>query len=417
MRPASTITLGICLSLLVTAGIVAIFLPRGDVRTALNSSRTIPRIGPSAATDPTELMSVSKTGSSSEGMVEWLNIGADFTAFGIKVYDQHSVGSERITVGSRAPLVSGLQHAGGDPIPDDIERRIRIVCFWASWHPLSVQSVRRLSELQREYGDRVFVMHITEDLPAEIQVFLQSKDPQTGQFRSEQTAGAVLADPSGKAQAAWLQSSMFTELPAAFLVGSDGILQWFGAAGGIERPLRKLAAGEWTTAEAAVQVEASRRVYDAVSSTTKAARLLDAVREASEVAPEDLDSALMLLDASLESGDYRLAAEAAEAAFGLCGESADAFNSLAWVVISGSESRQSPSSTALKAALRAVELSNHSSESLETLARVHVRRGELEQAVAVQREAVAQAASMRKQLQQGILRDYERMQKVAPARR
>ena len=372
---------------------------------------------PAAPADINLIPLMPNTGGSPSETNDKSRAGSGFTAFAIKVYDRQRASSERITVGSKAPVLKKFQHAGGEQIPNDIDSRIRIINFWASWHPLSLQSLRRLSGLQREFGDRVFVIHITEETPAAIQTFLKSKDPLTGRVWGEQTAGAVIADTAAEAHSAWMQGSMFTALPAAFLVGADGILQWFGAAGSVESPLRKLVDQKWTIEEAAVQVESSRRVYDVVSSTARPSGLLDAIREASEAAPEDLDSALMLLDFSLEAEDYRLAAAAAETAFGLCRQSAEGLNSLAWVVISGSDSRRAPMSTALRAAVLAAELTNRSSQSLETLARVHMRMGEFGKAVIVQREAVAGAEGTRRELQEAILREYERLQMLTQPRR
>ncbi|MEY2727158.1 MAG: Sporulation thiol-disulfide oxidoreductase precursor [Planctomycetota bacterium] len=413
--------LAICVLLLIPVGLAVIhrMSPERTVSWSIETPRQRLRSNSLPGPPPDIGLAEWQRGEENNGrrMARKLNLGRDFTAFSINVRPLNFAPEERLTVGSQAPQLSQLKHAGGQPLPKQAAPGIRIVHFWAPWHPLSLQSLRRLSELQRQNGDKVFVVHVTEESPEAIRDFLNSKDASTGRLWSEQTAGAFVDDRDGQAHTTWMKASKLTELPAVFLVGADGVLQWFGVAGSVENPLRRLMAGTWTIEEAAVHVESGRRVYEAISSAARQDECLEAVREASEAAPEDLDAALMLLDIALEAEDYRMAADAAETAYGLCGQSAESLSSLAWVLISGSNSRRAPLATALKAAQRAVDLTNRSSESLETLARVQISLGDTAPAVESQREAVAGAGGDRRELQEAILRNYERLLKAGKSRR
>jgi hypothetical protein len=116
---------------------------------------------------------------------------------------------------------------------------------------------------------------------------------------------------------------------------------------------------------------------------------------------------MILLDLLLAEEKYGELEEVAARALEICGNNVDALNRLAWMIVAASESPRVPLQTALRAASKAVMLSGRRPETLETLARVHFRRRSIREAIEIQQEAIAGAATERRALQEAILREYQ----------
>jgi hypothetical protein len=336
----------------------------------------------------------------------------EFKAFGIRVRPSSDSSPEVLRVGSQMPNLDALRQPQGVPQSGGGQLSVRIVHFWAPWNALSLQSLRMFHRLQQELGGRFSVTHVTEESPEGIQQFLGTRDAQSGRFWGEQTPGVFLSDTEGLTRASWLRAAGFAELPVAFLASSDGTLQWFGDAGGLERPLRELIAGTWDAGEAAMAVRSRAAIYEGISRGAETEGLLEIARLAFESVPSDPEAAMTLLGLLLEAEDYRGAEPIAAAALALCADSPAHLDQLTWLLISVSDGPRVPLSAALSAAQRAAQLTGRSSRALATLARVHFLRKEYREAVTVQRESLTGLEGDLRELQEAVLREYERA--VAP---
>ncbi|MFN5732883.1 MAG: tetratricopeptide repeat protein, partial [Planctomyces sp.] len=87
---------------------------------------------------------------------------------------------------------------------------------------------------------------------------------------------------------------------------------------------------------------------------------------------------------------------------------ADGLNSVAWTLVAEVPEGQADLQLARKAAERAVELDGgRDANSLDTLARVHFRLGDVNRAQELQRQALELADESRKAGFEGVLREYE----------
>jgi hypothetical protein len=170
--------------------------------------------------------------------------------------------------------------------------------------------------------------------------------------------------------------------------------------------VKALVSGTWNLESAALAAGTRQEIERGILQNT-ARDLTGKARQLMEVAPDDPEGAIVLLDLLLASEKYGELKDVAQRAFEACGNDVDALNSLAWMLVAASESPRVPLETALQAANKAVQLSGRRTDTLETLARVHFRRRSFREAAAIQREAVAGTAAEKRRLPAAILREYE----------
>ena len=334
--------------------------------------------------------------------------GKGMNAFSISVFPpQTPAATQTLLIGSRAPSIEGIEVVSGEGLEDRWEGRLRLVHFWAPWNLLSRRSVLLLSSLQREFPDQVTVLHVTADDRKAVEDFLAETSDQPGTRMRDEVAGVFATDKARTATEAWQGAAGFTELPTVFLADRDGVLQWFGPALSCERPLRAVLSGTWNSESAAIAagiqsaLMREARQNDVPGLRGRSGRLREAI-------PDDPESAMLLVDLLMAEEEYGELPRAAQHALAACGEDPETLSRLAWLLATASDNPRVPLEIALEAASRAVQLSGRRPEMLETLARVHFRRRSVNDAIAIQQEAVAAANVAQRPLLEAILRHYER---------
>src|ERR1051325_1895884 len=71
----------------------------------------------------------------------------------------------KLTAGDKAPPLTIEKWVKGEPITGFEKGRVYVVEFWATWCGPCVASMPHLSELQKEYGDRVTIIGVTKEDP------------------------------------------------------------------------------------------------------------------------------------------------------------------------------------------------------------------------------------------------------------
>jgi tetratricopeptide (TPR) repeat protein len=281
-----------------------------------------------------------------------------------------------------------------------------LVHFWEPWNVLSRQSVFLLSRLQREFPQQIRVLHVTAGDAQTVTEFLDERTPPLGRSHRDSVAGTFATDPDRRLALAWKLPKSTVALPTVYLANAEGILQWSGPGLRIERPLRAVLEGTWNLESAAVATNALKELeWRILQNTTRG--VPSKARQLLQETPEDPEVAMILLDLLLAEEKYGELEEVAARALEICGNNVDALNRLAWMIVAASESPRVPLQTALRAASKAVMLSGRRPETLETLARVHFRRRSIREAIEIQQEAIAGAATERRALQEAILREYQ----------
>ena len=177
------------------------------------------------------------------------------------------VAEPSLVVGSVAPdlnVASWLSKGNSDQFPEvtKFEKgKVYIVEFWATWCPPCVASMPHLSELQEKYEAKgVQVISITDEPLEEVSAFLQRQvrsDP--SKTYAELTKNYCLTtDPDGSSHFSYTEASGVPGIPAAFLIGKSGKIEWIGHPVEIDEPLELVVADKFD-AVAYQKIQAERK--------------------------------------------------------------------------------------------------------------------------------------------------------------
>ena len=307
-----------------------------------------------------------------------------------------------VEIGSRAPALSVEEWIKGDAVKGFEPGKVYVVEFWATWCGPCIQSIPHLTEMQKNHPEVTF-MGIAGSERAKkegpdtrlsgLKTFVEKKGDAMG-YR-------VAYDADRSMHEAWMQPAGQNGIPCAFIVGKDGTLEWIGHPMQMDKPLAGVLAGQWNRDKAKAEAAAERETEDFLEKQLpKLAReaqnsgnwkpviqRLDAMAAKSS----DPTQIRMVKFQVLAGGGEQ--AEACAAAKALLGADlgAQAFNSIGWTIATEMEGKGRDLDVALAAANKAVALSKGAAEMLDTQARVHWEMGHKEQALKIQREAVAKA--------------------------
>ncbi len=138
-----------------------------------------------------------------------------FAALGLGVQAQPT-----LVVGEKAPKLAIGEWVKGEPV-EELEGRVHVVEFWATWCPPCVKSIPHLSELQAEHSEKVAIIGVSVDRQTELVApFVEDKGTQMD-YR-------VGIDDAGKMSESWMQAAGQNGIPCAFIVQPDGVIAWIG---------------------------------------------------------------------------------------------------------------------------------------------------------------------------------------------
>lgn len=274
--------------------------------------------------------------------------------------------AEPLLIGSPVPRIDVAHWLNDPPPPTAFDPgRVVVLEFVASWCPHCREVVPALNALRSVYADRdVTFVAVTHESADDARSLLASDGGTAGDV----PAFPVGADPDLSTHAGYLDAAGEQGVPTVFLVGRDGRLEWTGHPDILEEPLRQVVEGTWDRAAFADRLARldplTARVFD----------ILDAF-------PADRAAAVRA---------YRdLVAEHA-------GRAAE-LNEIAWLLIEASTDVPvdgDPAVAELFAAAEAaveesLRLAPDDGNTLDTLAHLQARRGDLAAALATQRRAAA----------------------------
>ena len=281
----------------------------------------------------------------------------------------------------------------GDEVTAPLKDDVTVVEFWATWCGPCRAGMPHISELQREYGDKVRFIGVTKEDEDVVTKFLGSVAP-GGKTWDEVIDYRLALDDGSWTNNAYMRAANQNGIPCAFIVGRDGIVEWIGHPGSIDQPLQQIVDGSWDR-QAAVAEFKQQAMFD------KYAQKLNGMLRSG-----NFDAALSLLDEMEESSGGKsmpllnnrlmilMMADRAEEASSVRGELIEAawddatvLNGVAWETATADNATDLE--LALKAAKRASEIREDKDAAiLDTLARCHYELGQLDEAIKVQQKAV-----------------------------
>jgi len=226
---------------------------------------------------------------------------------------------------------------------------------------------------------------------------------------------AVAFDDGRKTNEAWMKAAGQRGIPASFLVDQSGKIAWIGHPGGLDYPLAAVVAGTWDYVEGPKKIKAAstakRAIYMAASSEPKKA--LDLLTKYEKDYPlqsaglDDLRFSILTQIPEQKAAAATLGTKLVDKA--IASKSHSALNEIAWNLVDPAVDRKD---RFLDLALRAADGANELTEDkdpaiLDTVARVHFWRGDLTQALEIQRRAIENAKGGMKDDLKKTLLEYE----------
>jgi len=329
---------------------------------------------------------------------------------------------ESLGVGMRAPALEHVTWIQGDPVAAWQPGQVYVLDFWATWCPPCRKSIPHINALSQKYRDQgVHVIGVA--------VAPRPGQQPTKAFVTEQGDGmsyGIAEDIDGRTSATFMEAASCFGIPTIMVVDRKGELAFIGSPFGMDETLAQIVAGTDDRA-AAIAADAARRApYDGARKLAAALEhydTLDAAAAAELLVPCDEALAREPDSPQIAYTKYMLLAKAGPkekaAAYGreiVAGPLAKlpkALHLLAWGIVDPKRETARADrdlELALLAAQRADELTQHKDASiLDTLARVRFWKGELDQAIALQKEALAVAADSGQKAEiEATLAEYEK---------
>ncbi|MFT5423505.1 MAG: thiol-disulfide isomerase/thioredoxin [Phycisphaerales bacterium] len=156
-------------------------------------------------------------------------------------------------IGDKAPKLEIAQFVKGESVDGFEEGKVYVVEFWATWCGPCVAAFPHISELQKEYGDKVQVIGVN--------IWDRKQDRETGEFTESQgdwvqrisefvddqgdrMGYTVALEQDSKMAENWMKAAGRNGIPAAFIVDGNGKVAWSGHPMGIDESLEAAVKGE-----------------------------------------------------------------------------------------------------------------------------------------------------------------------------
>ena len=320
-----------------------------------------------------------------------------------------------LKIGDNAPAIEVTHWVKGKPLAKFEPGKVYVVEFWATWCGPCRASMPHISEVQEQYKDYgvTFIGISDEELPTVVK-FLCTKDAKSDKLWYENVEYTLATDPDRSAYESYMHGVGARGIPTAFVIGKDTKLEWVGHPMGIDKTLEAVVKDQWDRDAFAKDFEPKAEKDRAalakmLESQAKTKPHQAALRKAIETG--DKAAALAALDElsklvensqpyqiqkfQLLLKDFNSPDEAYPLGEKLAKDNWDnpmILNQLAWFVVDTPGIEKRDLDFAQRVASQATELTFMKDAAiLDTFARVHYEKGDLKNAIRLQKKAVEAA--------------------------
>ena len=316
-----------------------------------------------------------------------------------------SAQAQSLKIGDPAPELDIAKWVKGTPVKEFAANKVYVVEFWATWCGPCRQSIPHLTELAKQYKDKVTIIGVNSfEVPpgttgtehfAKVEAFVK-------EMGAQMEYNVALDGPEGKMAKTWMEAAAQNGIPTAFVVGNEKQILWIGHPMELKAVLEDIIAGKWDVKAARAKAEEETRL--AAELDEMMGRLKNALEVGdSKTALKEIDSVIakrpelkllligLKIDILFDTDPKAAMALAKELASGEFKDDPMFLNNIAWRMVEEDEPKlPTDYAAALDFAKRAAELTkNEDPMVLDTLALAQFRNGQKAEAIATQKKAIA----------------------------
>ena len=146
--------------------------------------------------------------------------------------------------GSQAPPFEFEEIVNGLPSPDLFDGKVHVVEFWGTWCRPCIDNIPHMNALVQKYSEEVSVLSITTESKETVKGFLY-RQGQDGKTWSEIINYPLGVDSQHRMQNSYFLAARQSGIPCAFVVGTDGVIEWIGHPARMERVLGQVVSGSF----------------------------------------------------------------------------------------------------------------------------------------------------------------------------
>lgn len=152
-----------------------------------------------------------------------------------------------LNIGDPAPPLLVREWLKGEAVPRFEKGRIYLIELWATWCLPCKAAMPHLSDLARQYKDRVTVIGV--DIKEKKTTAMEKVRAFVDSMGNRMDYTVAIQD-SNFVEINWLDASGERGIPESFVVNAEGKLAWMGHPSGLDRVLSKIINNTWDIQEA-----------------------------------------------------------------------------------------------------------------------------------------------------------------------
>lgn len=163
-----------------------------------------------------------------------------------------SIGFAQVEVlepGDKAPSLDIAHWLMGGPVESFTPGHIYVVEFWATWCVPCIQSMPHISKIQQLYPDQVTIIGVTHEEPSDVTTFLEGnnlfKPDDEDSAMADVIRYKLASDPDKSTSDQYMLAAGIKGLPATFIVGKTGLIEWIGTPMEMDGPLSLILKDQW----------------------------------------------------------------------------------------------------------------------------------------------------------------------------